>query len=172
MILPGGISQCSSSKDNSGSIFARKTNLLYEIPIAQYQRRRRNITRDESTMFLERENKENVCKRLERPCTELESATQSTISDSTENRFVKDYWLKDFCVYLVFSYLVHFSQLVKMILPSFFLSTNLFKISPAIFYIGKVLTFNTNLESRILLYQKILPTYVSCAIFSVSRNRV
>ncbi|XP_057832809.2 uncharacterized protein LOC131043594 [Cryptomeria japonica] len=90
LLRRGDMSQCSSSKDNSRSIFARKTNLFYEIPISEHQRRGHNISRDENMIFLERENKENVCKRLERSCRELESATQSTISDSTEDRCAEE----------------------------------------------------------------------------------
>ncbi|KAH9326698.1 hypothetical protein KI387_006876 [Taxus chinensis] len=81
----GGMAHCSSNKDKSPKIFDRKMDLFYEMPISKDRRRGHDVSQNETMMFLERENKENLYKILERPCTELELATQSTISDSTEN---------------------------------------------------------------------------------------
>eukprot|EP01018_Ginkgo_biloba_P020380 Gb_28235 [translate_table: standard] len=60
-------------------------DLINETLFSGHKRRGKYNSQDQNRTLQDRENEASFLKRLERPITELESVTQSTVSDSREN---------------------------------------------------------------------------------------
>lgn len=81
----GGMSHFSSCKDDQPGTTGRRMDLIDGTLISGHSRRGRDNFQIENSLSTDTEHETKFLKRLQRPITELESLTQSTISDSTEN---------------------------------------------------------------------------------------
>lgn len=86
----GGMSHFSSCKDDQPGTTGRKMDLINGTLISGHHMRGHDNFHIENSMSTDRQHETNILKRLQRPFNELESLTQSTVSDSTENGAWRD----------------------------------------------------------------------------------